>query len=253
MVLKGAIDTAISREAMSHDPLAKAPAYRSGKRVQPSITNEQFVAMRRSIRTWGEHPHRRSDWRKLLGLLDVSMGTSLRIGEVLALRPMDLQLDGSAPSVNINGTIVEVEGRLRRQAIPKHADQARTIPLPRPVAETLATLAAHTQPQGLLFGTRNGEPDGNPERLLKTWRMSAEGRDWMREVELKPEQVTFKLMRRSAATQTQKRMGIEAARNLLGHKYTSTTEGHYSERPLVDVATARVLEEMWETADSRRV
>lgn len=247
LILKGAFDTAISREAIAHDPLAKAPAYRSGKRVQPSLTKEEFVAMRVSIQAWGENPRRRSDWRKLLGLLDIAMGTSLRIGEVLALRPMDLRRNVAGSSLDVNGTIIEVEGRLKRQPIPKHADQARTIPLPRPVAETLARLAAHIDGRDLLFGTRNGEPDGNPGRLLRTWRRSEEARAWMRDADLKPHQVTFKLMRRSAATQTQKRMGIEAARNLLGHKYTSTTEAHYSERPLVDVETARVLEEMWDT------
>ncbi|SIT72499.1 tyrosine-type recombinase/integrase [Microbacterium sp. RU33B] len=248
MVLRGAFDTAISREAMSHDPLVKAPAYRSATRVQPSLTKEQFGAMRKSIQSWGEHPRRRSDWRKLLGILDVSMGTSLRIGEVLAIRPVDIFLEDGQPMVDVNGTIVEVEGRLTRQPIPKHADQERVIPLPTPVALTLGELASRVGPRGLLFGTRSGEPDGNPNRLIKAWRKSVEGQEWMREVELNAHQVTFKLMRRSAATQTRKRMGTEAASTLLGHKYTSTTEGHYSTRPRVDVETARVLEEMWETS-----
>lgn len=247
VVLQGAFSTAVSREAMPRNPLETAPKYRSAGKIQSNLDPAAFVAMRESIIAWGTAPRRRCDWQKLLGIVDTAMGSSIRIGEVLALRPIDIDFSGERPTLEVTGTIVEQQGVLVRQPVPKAAGQERIIPLPRPVARNLGTLALRVEPAGLLFGTRTGQPDGNPDRLLGAWKKSPEGQQWMQEQGIPAKEVTFKLMRRTAATKTRKTLGLDAAQALLGHAYSSTTDGSYAETPRVDIATADVLEEMWGT------
>ncbi|WP_409046912.1 tyrosine-type recombinase/integrase [Microbacterium sp. HA-8] len=247
VVLQGAFSTAVSREAMTRNPLTDAPSIRSTRQIDSWLSKDQFLAMRASIIAWGGRSSRRSDWEKLLALVDTAMGTSMRIGEVLALRPMDLALDGAQPSAELTGTIVEVEGRLVRQNVPKRHGQERIIPLPTVVATTLRALTARAEaPESLIFGTRTGAPEGNPGRLLASWRKSGEGRAWIESVGIPPEQVTFKLMRRSAAALVRRDLGLAAAQALLGHRYESTTEGSYTPMPMVDPTTAKTLTKMWE-------
>jgi integrase len=247
VILNGAFSTAVAREAMPRNPLSSSPRYYGTKQIESWLSPAQFNSMRKSVREWGERPRTRGDWERLLGLIDTAMGTSMRIGEVLALRPIDLRLAASPPSVELTGTIVEVGGRLVRQNIPKRHGQERILPLPPPVAATLQVLADRApNPTALLFGTRTGEPDGNPERLLKTWRTSADGQQWVQSVGIPTKEVTFKLMRRSAGNRVRKKRGLAAAQALLGHRYESTTEESYTEVPVVDAETAETLAEMWE-------
>jgi integrase len=239
---------AIDREAMSRQPLDNAKDLKQNGEKLSSLTPQQYRTMRESIIAWGTAPRRRSDWRRLLALLDVSMGTSLRIGEVLALRPIDIDLDADEPTLEVTGTIVEVKGKVFRQDVPKRAGQERLIPLPGPVARVLKERIAEVGDDldALLFGTRTGEPDGNPSRLLTQWRNSPEGAAWVESVKLSADDVTFKLMRRTAGSRTRKALGLDAAQALMGHRHSATTERYYVEVPRVDSVTARALEDMWE-------
>lgn len=135
IVLQGAFSTAEAHEVIEHNPLAEYKLPKRSKADRRALTPAQYVAMRESIIEWGSNPRRRSDWRRLLDIMDVSMGTSMRIGEVLALRPCDIDFDAVVPSrkrpknrktrtilqtrVYITGTIVEVDGNLIRQPEPK--------------------------------------------------------------------------------------------------------------------------------------
>lgn len=263
IVLRGAFATAVAHEVITHNPLAEHKLPKKQKVDRRALTPAQFVAMRESIMAWGANPRRRSDWQRLLDILDVSMGTSMRVGEVLALRPADIDFDveetpkkksskkgkKAKPTpqtrVYVTGTIVEVNGKLLRQPEPKRDRQERAMNVPRATEDVLRRRSAGLATGALLFGTRTGEPYGNPDRLLVSWRTSPEGQAWMELCSLTAAQVTYKLMRRSAATRTRDKLGIEAAGGLLGHSFTSTTEGSYTTMAQVDRRTGKALEGMW--------
>ncbi|HEY5222211.1 MAG TPA: hypothetical protein VIJ18_04050 [Microbacteriaceae bacterium] len=58
--------------------------------------------------------------RQLGQIVEVMLGTSARIGEVLAIRLQDLDLDSPIPTVRIAGTIVSRKGEpTHRQGHPK--------------------------------------------------------------------------------------------------------------------------------------
>jgi len=101
------------------------------------------------------------------------LGTSARIGEVLAIRLQDLHLDGPIPTARIAGTIITRKGEpthwqdhpktdrsVRRVALPAFALHAIRSRLPR---------TGETAPDALLFSTRVGTPHttNNIRRLLR--------------------------------------------------------------------------------------
>ncbi|MDR2372528.1 MAG: hypothetical protein LBD77_00180 [Bifidobacteriaceae bacterium] len=67
----------------------------------------------------------------VVALLDVILGTGLRIGEVLALRWRDVVQDGETWLVDVNATMVELVGRgYQRQPVPKTDAGDRLVALP---------------------------------------------------------------------------------------------------------------------------
>ncbi|SIT72390.1 tyrosine-type recombinase/integrase [Microbacterium sp. RU33B] len=245
-VLRRSFALAVQREAIEHNPLSESMSLSAPEQTLAHLTPAQWQSMMASIETWGRRPAVRADWRRLVALCSVIVGSSLRIGEVGALRPCDLSLGGSPPAMVVTRTVVEVGGRLIIQDVPKRRGQERHIPLPGPTADALRAVAARAAgPAALLFGTSTGEPDGNPDRLLRTWRSSPEGQAWMQSVGIATRDVTFKLLRRSAASHVRGSAGLEAAQALLGHADAATTERHYAGLPVVDAATARLLEGIW--------
>ncbi len=66
------------------------------------------------------------------------LGTSARIGEVLAVRRRDIDITGAPPSIRIAGTIVAHRGDpVQRQDHPKTAKSRRTVAIPSFSAEAV--------------------------------------------------------------------------------------------------------------------
>jgi integrase len=71
-------------------------------------------------------------------IIDLMLATGCRIGEVLALRWSDLDLDGDLPILTVSGTIKTETGKgTYRKATPKTDTSRRTVVLPRFAAELL--------------------------------------------------------------------------------------------------------------------
>lgn len=107
----------------------------------------------------------------LLDFLDVLAGTGCRPGEVLALRWEDVDL--TAGTIRVTGTLVPVAGGLERQA-PKTATSARWFRVPAFVVQVLRLRRLRTgTAEGPVFATSKGTwiRDSNMRRL---WR-SAHG------------------------------------------------------------------------------
>ena len=75
---------------------------------------------------------------QLGGIVEVMLGTSARIGEVLAIRRRDVDITSAVPSIRIAGTIVSNKGEpTQRQDHPKTAKSRRTIAIPTFTAEAV--------------------------------------------------------------------------------------------------------------------
>ncbi|MBB6627611.1 tyrosine-type recombinase/integrase [Nocardioides sp. KIGAM211] len=98
--------------------------------------------------------------RQVRDIIEVLLGTAMRIGEVLALRPCDIQELPSGMVATVNGTVVQRKGSgTERLDRPKTAASIRTIPVPEFAAVVLRRrLATVRDPHGTVFANRTGRP-----------------------------------------------------------------------------------------------
>jgi integrase len=92
-------------------------------------------------------------------IVDLMLPTGCRIGEILAVRWSDLELDGDLPTLSVLGTIkTETGKRTYRKPTPKSDAGQRTVVLPPFAAELLRVRRefATSNPHDAVFATRNG-------------------------------------------------------------------------------------------------
>jgi len=173
-------------------------------------------------------------------IVDTMLGTGLRIGECLALRETDLDLDALIPTLTVTGTIVRVEGRLLRQSKPKSDSSRRTITLPDFVVTAITEsldLGLDGGPDALVFPSTSATPR-SPSRI----------RDQLRDAQAAiGTKVTPHDFRRTVATQVANSTTIANATALLGHADEGTTVRHYVKRthiaPDLRVVIDRLIEQ----------
>src|SRR3546814_14670709 len=92
--------------------------------------------------------------------IDLMLATGARIGEILALRWIDVHLAGDRPKVTISGTIQTEPGTgTYRTPSPKSASSLRTVTSPNFAAAVLVrplSVALDAAPSALAFPTRKG-------------------------------------------------------------------------------------------------
>lgn len=166
------------------------------------------------------------------------LGTSARIGEVLAIRRCDVDITGKYPSIRIAGTIVSPLGEPTvRQDHPKTAKSRRTVAIPSFTAEAVRRRLARrgdTSPDALLFCGREGTPlmTNNVRRQLRRV-MDLAGITG----------ITPHMFRRTVATAIHEQAGVDLAAELLGHTDPKITMQHYIRRnDVVNPATADMLD-----------
>jgi len=168
----------------------------------------------------------------------VMLGTSARIGEVLAIRRRDIDITSPVPSIRLAGTIVSRNGEPTfRQDHPKTARSSRVVALPTFTSDAVRRRLATAGSMGLdslLFQSRDGTPltTANVRRQL---RQVLDGAGITG--------VTPHMFRRTVATAVNDNASIELAAELLGHTDTRVTVMHYIQRSeLVNPATAALLD-----------
>lgn len=150
------------------------------------------------------------------------LGTSARIGQVVAIRFQDLDLDGPIPTARIPGTISSRAGEpTHRQDHPKTGRSVRRVALPSFALQAIRSRllrSGDADPGALLFSTRVGTPHttNNIRRLL---------RDVMEEAGI--ENVTPHRFRRTVATVVHDAQGALLASELRGHTDPRITMQHY--------------------------
>jgi len=139
------MDRAVNHDALRDNPVRKtiAPAKR---RPEPTAMTAFDVArLRRATSAWHAVQEGRPGPRPtghLPVVVDVMLGTGLRIGEVMALRwgEVNLSPDG-LPTIAVTATMVDIKGRgTVRQERPKIDAGQRSMIVPRFTAEALESI-----------------------------------------------------------------------------------------------------------------
>jgi integrase len=241
-VLSLAFGLAVRYDALRENPVRETAKLRRPPSHAISLTVEQVESIRRAVRGWrrgsgvpGPPPD-----GQLEQIIEVMLGTSARIGEVLAIRKCDVDVTRSPAAVRLCGTIVSPAGKpTHRQPHPKTMKSTRTVSVPSFTAEVLRerlVILAQEGPQHLIFFSRNHTPltTNNVRRRLRNI-LAEEG----------IEGVTPHSFRRTVATVIDRAAGADLAAEMLGHTSSKITREHYIQpNEAVNPVTAEILESL---------
>ena len=241
-VLSLAFGLAVRYDAIRENPVRDAARLHKPPSQTMSLTLEQVEAIRHATRNWRRGPGVPGPPPdgQLEQIIEIMLGTSARIGEVLAIRRCDVDVTVSPATVRICGTIVSPAGKpTYRQPHPKTQKSMRVVSVPSFAAEVIRerlVVVGQEDPEHLLFFTRNGTPltTNNIRRRLRAVLADAgiEG-------------VTPHAFRRTVATVLDRASGPDLAAELLGHSSSKITKEHYIEPDeAVDPVTAEILESL---------
>jgi integrase len=219
--------------ALRHDALARNPVegtsqLRRAKATPQALTIEQITAIREAAAKWRSEPGLpgpKPDGQ-VRDIIEVLLGTAMRPGEVLALRPCDIEDLPTGMIVSVNGTVVQRKGSgAERQPRPKTDASIRRIPVPefaavvlrRRIADMPASARTRT-----IFASRTGGPL-SPYNVRRTFR------EFLVLAGLADSGISLRWYRRTGTTVIARGIGTDAAAAFLGHTSTVITEGHYIE------------------------
>lgn len=242
VVLSLVFGLAVRYEAMPRNPARETARLRKPPSQAKALSVEDVQAIRRAVADWRQGPGLsgpRPDGQ-LAAIIEVMLGTSARIGEVLAIRVCDVDVTTTPATVRLCGTIISRNGKPTfRQGHPKTSKSRRTVSVPSFTAQVirarLVELACEDR-EHLLFCSRNGTPltTNNVRRLLRTILADAGIPD-----------VTPHAFRRTVATVIDRAGGADLAAEMLGHTSSDITRLHYIEpNDRVNPVTAQILEQL---------
>lgn len=228
VVTRHGLSYAVRAGALVSNPAREVELPPRTRREVRALTVEEETELRRVAR---EHRALRDEQGRLApgprptallpDVIEVLLGTGLRIGEALALRWQDVDLDDT-PTLRITGTMVEGTGGLRRQEVAKTEAAHRILAIPHAVVAVLER-RRHEAKDGVqaVFATRTGR-HVSPADLRRLLRAAVNGTEL--------EWVTPHACRRTVATRIEASLGIRAALEQLGHARPAVTEDHYLAR-----------------------
>lgn len=243
VVLRLALELAVRHEVIPRNPVDHVARLHRPAHTPDALTPAEVNAIRVAIAWWeaGRSPSGPKPDGQLGAIVEVMLGTSARIGEVLALRRRDIDVTSPVPSIRIAGTVVSRKGEAtQRQDHPKTAKSCRTVAIPSFTAEAVrARLVRLTDPAPdvLLFRSREGNPlTTNSVRRQLRHVMGIAGITG----------VSPHMFRRTVATAISGEAGVDLAAELLGHSDPKITLQHYIRRnEMVNPATAEMLDRLF--------
>jgi integrase len=130
------------------------------KHETKALRVEDLVEIRAAVRRWvnADRPGPKATG-DIADVIDLMLATGCRVGEILALRWSDLDLDGDLLILTVSGTIKTETGKgTYRKPTPKSDASRRTVVLPRFAAELLRVRREFATPNehDAVFATRNG-------------------------------------------------------------------------------------------------
>jgi integrase len=244
VVIGAMLGLAVRHDALTVNPVQQTSRIHREKSETRSLSLEDLDTVRAALRAWTvkQRPGPKAP-TDMTDIVDLMLATGARIGEVLALRWVDVALDDTRPNLTINGTIKTEPGRgTYRKASPKSDASLRTVVLPDFAIAVLRRRQGTTRenPNGAVFPTRNGtwQQVNNVERRWRQIRRDT-GLDW----------VTPHTFRKTVATLIAERVSAETASQQLGHSSPAVTREFYISKPAIAADVADVLAELAEPGD----
>ena len=240
-VLNQVFTFALRHDAMQRNPVEGTSPLAKPKNQIQALTLEQVQAIREAASAWRTGPGVKGPKPdgQVRDVIEVLLGTSMRPGEALALRPRDIVEGRRGMVAHVRGTVVYRQGKgTFRQDHPKTDASVRQIPVP----ETAQVLRRRIAPLGpvkrerTIFANRNGGP-------LSQHNVRRTFREFLVLAGLEDSGITPRWYRRTGATVLARGLGVDVAAAHLGHTSTAITEGHYIEPDrTIDFGPAHVLE-----------
>jgi len=233
--------------ALRHDAIGRNPVEGTSPLGKPkgspeAMTLAQVMRIRAAAATWRTGPNikgPRPDGNAR-DAIEVLLGTGMRPGEALALRPADIEDGKEGMVAHVSGTVVYQRGKgTFRQAHPKTDASVRSIPVPAFAAAVIRRRIRAMKPdqkEWTIFHNRRGGPISQ-HNFRRTFR------EFLVIAGLENSGITPRWYRRTGATVLARGLGVDAAAAHLGHTSTAITEGHYIEPDrTIDFSPAAVLE-----------
>ncbi|WPM94361.1 integrase [Arthrobacter phage Cupello] len=246
-VLSGVLALAVRHGAAATNPVRDVAGITVTPKEIRALTVEEIQAARSAVRAWqlgtplkeGAPRRGRPPTQDLLDILDLLLATGARIGELLAVRWQDVDLE--AGTLTISGTIISTDekpARLIRQAHPKNSTSRRLLLLPsfaidalmrRRLAVTVANV------HDVIFPSTEGtlrDPGSVRKQLTKV--LAPAGLGW----------VTPHVFRKTVATAIDAAEDLRTAADQLGHAGTDVTRRHYVEQTHIGPDARATLEDL---------
>jgi integrase len=241
VVLRLALELAVRHEVLPRNPMDHVSRLHREPHIPDALMAPEVNTIRAAIAQWESAAGHTSGPKpdgQLGAIIEVMLGTSARIGEVLAVRRRDVDVTSSVPSIRLAGTIISRKGEQTfRQDHPKTARSTRVVAIPTFTADAVRRRLAKVGSLGLddlLFQSRDGTS-------LTTANVRRQLRQVLEGAGIKG--VTPHMFRRTVATAVNTNASIELASELLGHTDTKITVQHYIQRSeMVNPATAALLD-----------
>ncbi|MEJ7702171.1 MAG: tyrosine-type recombinase/integrase [Geodermatophilaceae bacterium] len=241
-VLNQIFTFALRHDAMQRNPVGGTSPLTKPKNQIQALTLEQVQAIRAAAAAWRTGPGVKGPKPdgQVRDAIEVLLGTSMRPGEALALRPCDI-VDGKPGTVaHVRGTVVYQQGRgTFRQDHPKTDASVRQVPVPEFAAQVLRLRIALLGPEErgrTIFANRNGGP-------LSQHNFRRTFREFLVLAGLESCGITPRWYRRTGATVLARGLGVDVAAAHLGHTSNAITVGHYIEPDrTINFGPADVLE-----------
>ncbi|MGW4120747.1 tyrosine-type recombinase/integrase [Nocardia sp. NPDC004711] len=235
VTIVGACSLAVDHDALPHNPARDAFTPAAKVKEVTIIESEERQALRARLRAWaagevapGESPRQSGGQPRtqtLVDLMDLMLATGCRIGELLAVRWGDVNLDSTPPRLTVCGTVVQTSDGLVRQDLTKTESGYRSLAVPDFAVEILKRLKPKKRPaaDSPVIASQTGGWRG-PNNLNRQWR-EARGPefDW----------VTWHIFRKTVLTAVDEKHGLDAAQAQGGHSNrTTVTRRHYVKRAI---------------------
>lgn len=207
-VMRHLFSLATRRNAIPSNPMLSVEPVHAPQKAVDALTVDQVHKLREQL-PQGD----------LRDVLDVLLATGARIGEVLALRWEDVDLESDAPRLSITGTVVRgPDGKIQRQPHPKSAGSHHRLFLPHFGADVFRRRRQWTQ---LVFPSGRETPM-DPSNFRKKWRAALKGSEF--------ERVHPHMIRATVATRLARASSVAAASAQLGHASEAITLRHYVQK-----------------------
>lgn len=239
VVLKQMLAMAVRHGAITTNPIRDIASLPSRRHTVVALATDDLETVRTAIRRWQtpepgkSGPHHTND---LADIVDLLLATGARIGEILAIRWQDLDLDSPTATLTISGTLVYVKGKgLFRQDWTKTDAGFRIIVLPSFATRMLRRRRQSKITNGLdaVFATRKGTWL-SPNNVRRQWRQARAdtGFEW----------VTPHTFRKTVATHLDDEGETKAATQQLGHSNEDVTKKYYIVKPTTAPDVTHILD-----------